>query len=120
MGKFRSRLLEFLLFMSKTMREVGWSFVLWSMLYLEGWSSRLTYFIGAALLESFSFEVIFKVLHYPVYLSFSKKFESSKGAHKCITYIQQLQDIIEVNRATALCSPQPPCDITKVKPISRI
>ena len=34
------------LFMSKTMLEVGWSFILWSMLYLEGWSSRSSYFIG--------------------------------------------------------------------------
>ena len=35
------------LFLSKTMLEVGWIFILWSMLYLEGWSS---YFIGMALL----------------------------------------------------------------------
>ena len=36
------------LFMSKTMLEVGWCFILWSMLYLEGWSSRSSYFIGVA------------------------------------------------------------------------
>ena len=35
--------------MSKTMLEVGWSFILWSMLYLEGWLSRSSYFIGVAL-----------------------------------------------------------------------
>ena len=27
-------------FMSKTMLEVGWRFILWSMFYLEDWSSR--------------------------------------------------------------------------------
>ena len=27
----------------------GWSLILWSMLYLEGWSSRSSYFIGVAL-----------------------------------------------------------------------
>ena len=37
------------LFMSKTMLEVGWKFILWSMLFLEGWSSRSSYFIGVAL-----------------------------------------------------------------------
>ena len=26
--------------LSKTVLEVGWSFILWSMLNLEGWSSR--------------------------------------------------------------------------------
>ena len=36
------------LFMSTTMLEVGWSFILWSMFYLDGWSSRLSYFIGEA------------------------------------------------------------------------
>ena len=49
MGKFIRRLVEVLLLMSKTMLEVGWSFILWSMLYLEGWSSRSSYFIGVAL-----------------------------------------------------------------------
>ena len=38
--------------MSKTMLEVGWSGAGVSfygpMLYLEGWSSRLSYFIGVA------------------------------------------------------------------------
>ena len=48
LGKFRRRLVEFCLFMSKTMLEVGWSFILWSMLYLEGWSFRSSYFIGVA------------------------------------------------------------------------
>ena len=48
LGKFGRRLLVFFLFMSKTMLEVGWSFILWSMLYLEGWSSRSSYFIGVA------------------------------------------------------------------------
>ena len=40
--------LSFFLFISKTMLEVGWSFILWSMLYLEGWSSRSSCFIGVA------------------------------------------------------------------------
>ena len=35
--------------MSKTIVEAGWSFILWSKLYLEGWSSRSSYFIGVAL-----------------------------------------------------------------------
>ena len=35
--------------MPKTMQEVGWSFIFWSVLYLEGWSSRSSYFIGVAL-----------------------------------------------------------------------
>ena len=39
------------LFMTKTMLEVGCSFILWSMLYLEGCSSRSSYFIGVALLS---------------------------------------------------------------------
>ena len=50
LGKIGRRLLEFCLFMSKAMLEVGCSFILWSMLYLEGWSSRSSYFIGVALL----------------------------------------------------------------------
>ena len=37
-----------ILFMSKTMLEVGWSFILWSMLYMEGWSSRSSYFLSVA------------------------------------------------------------------------
>ena len=37
------------------MLEVGWSFILWSMLYLEDWSSRSSYFIGAALFYTFSY-----------------------------------------------------------------
>ena len=35
-------------FMSKNMLEVGLSLTLWSMFYLEGWSSRSSYFIGVA------------------------------------------------------------------------
>ena len=35
-------------FMSKTMLGIGWSFILWPMLYLEGWSFRSSYFIGVA------------------------------------------------------------------------
>ena len=35
----------------KTMLEVGWNFILWSMLYLEGWISisSYMYFTGVAL-----------------------------------------------------------------------
>ena len=33
---------------SKTMLEVGRTFILWSMLYLKGLSSRSSYFIGVA------------------------------------------------------------------------
>ena len=39
---------SFFLFMSKTILDFSWSFILWSMLYLEGWSSRSSYFIGVA------------------------------------------------------------------------
>ena len=42
---------EIFLFTPKTMLEVGWSYILWSMLYLEGWLSRSSYFIGVALLS---------------------------------------------------------------------
>ena len=42
-------------FMSKTMLGIGWSFILWSMLYLEGWSFRSSYFIGVALLFHFNY-----------------------------------------------------------------
>ena len=38
--------MEFVLLKSKTMLEVGWSFILWSMRYLP---SRSSYFIGVAL-----------------------------------------------------------------------
>ena len=48
MGKFGRKLVEFFLFMPKTMLEVGWSVILWSMLYLEGWPSRSSYFISVA------------------------------------------------------------------------
>ena len=41
----------FFLFMSKTMPEVGWSFILCPKLDLEGWSSRSSYVIGVALWE---------------------------------------------------------------------
>ena len=43
LGKFRRRLVEFLI-MSKTMLAFGWSFILWSKLYLEDWSSTSSYF----------------------------------------------------------------------------
>ena len=33
---------------STTMLEMGWSFILWPMLYLKDWSSRSSYFIGVA------------------------------------------------------------------------
>ena len=36
LGKFGRRLVVFFLFMFKTMLEVGWSLILWSMLYMEG------------------------------------------------------------------------------------
>ena len=39
------------LFMCKTVLEDGWSFILWSMLNLEDWSSRSSYFIGVALVS---------------------------------------------------------------------
>ena len=39
---------SFFFFMSKTMLEIGWSFILRSMLYLEDWSSRSIHFIGVA------------------------------------------------------------------------
>ena len=35
--------------MSKTMLEVGWSFILWPKIYPEGWSSRPNSFIVVAL-----------------------------------------------------------------------
>ena len=48
MGKFGRPLVGFL-FISKTVLEVGWSFILWSMmLYLESWSARSSDFIGVA------------------------------------------------------------------------
>ena len=53
MGKCGRWLVEFFLFMSKTMLEVGWSFILWSMLYLEGWSYGRIKLFGVALLTSF-------------------------------------------------------------------
>ena len=40
--------MEFSLFMSKTMLEVGWSFIVWPMLCLEGVSSLSSYLIGVA------------------------------------------------------------------------
>ena len=46
--KFGRRLVEFFLFLSKTMQEVGWSVILWPKLYLEGWLSRSSYIIGVA------------------------------------------------------------------------
>ena len=35
-----------LFILSKTMLAVGWSFIFWSVPYLEGWSSGSRYFIG--------------------------------------------------------------------------
>ena len=49
------------LFMSKTMLEVGWSIILWSIFNLEGWSSRWSYFIGVALREWLSLKVSNKI-----------------------------------------------------------
>ena len=51
LGKLGRRLVEFFLFMPKTMLEVGWSFILWSKPYLEFWSYTSSYFIGVALLS---------------------------------------------------------------------
>ena len=49
LGRFGRRLAGvFFLIMSKTMQEVGWSFILWFLLYLEGWSSRSSYFFDVA------------------------------------------------------------------------
>ena len=48
--------------MSKTMLAVGLSFIFRSLLYLEGWSSRPSHFIGVALCETFSSRKTF----YPV------------------------------------------------------
>ena len=48
LGRFGRRLMEFFSLMSRTMLEVGWSFILLSMIHLEGWSSRSSYFIGMA------------------------------------------------------------------------
>ena len=42
---------SFFLFMSKPILEAGWSFILWSMFYLEGWASRSSYFIGVAIFK---------------------------------------------------------------------
>ena len=58
--------MEFFLFMVKTMLGVGWSFILWSMLFLEGWSSRSSYFIGVALEL-----VISNFYHFKIVLVFS-------------------------------------------------
>ena len=44
--KFGRRLVEFFLLKSKTMLEVGWSFILWSNVYLERWWSKSSYVIG--------------------------------------------------------------------------
>ena len=37
------------------MLEVGWSFILFSMLYLERWSSKSSYFIGIKISRSFAY-----------------------------------------------------------------
>ena len=39
---------SFFRFISKTILASGWSFILWPMLYLEGWLPRSSCFIGAA------------------------------------------------------------------------
>ena len=39
------------------MLEVGSSFIFWPILYLEGWSSRLSYFIAVALQSKFKIHV---------------------------------------------------------------
>ena len=41
------------LFLSKTMLDVGWSFILWPVLHLKGWSPRSSYISGVAYLSSY-------------------------------------------------------------------
>ena len=48
MSKFGRRVVDIFI-LCKTMLKVGWSFILWSKLYLEDWSSKSSYFIGVAL-----------------------------------------------------------------------
>ena len=48
LGKFGKGSVKFIFFVRKTLLEVGWSFILRSMLYLESWSSRSSYFVGVA------------------------------------------------------------------------
>ena len=50
------------LFLSITMLIVGWSFILWSKLYLEGWPSRSSYFIDVALFELFYFPLSYLLI----------------------------------------------------------
>ena len=52
LGQFGRRLVEFFLIMSKTMLDFVCSFILWFMLYLEGWSLRTSYYNGVALKQS--------------------------------------------------------------------
>ena len=39
-------LVNYFLFMSETKLKVGWSFILWSMLYLDGWFCESSYWNG--------------------------------------------------------------------------
>ena len=52
LGRFGRRLEIF--FLSVTILAVGKCSILWSMLYLEGWSSRYSYFMGVFLRNRFT------------------------------------------------------------------
>ena len=47
-GLIREEVGRGFLFIPETKLEVGWIFILWSMLYLEGWSSTSSDFISVA------------------------------------------------------------------------
>ena len=53
LGKFWIRLVDFFHLCPKLKLAVGWSFILWSMLYLEGWSSRSSLFYWCGLMQLF-------------------------------------------------------------------